>query len=209
MLERIILFGGTFDPIHKGHIEVALCAAKKLSANKIVIIPARRSPHKHKHPVAYDTDRIAMIQAAIEGLDGFEISNVELNRGEPSYTIDTVRQLREKFGEFCEFFWLIGADMLPSLPLWHRITELLEECNICVMNRGGYEKPDFESLRGKLKPEFIENLQKNMIETPLIEISSTEIRQGIIEEKDVSKFLQPAVWDYIKRRKIYVPMDFE
>ncbi|HAL46117.1 MAG: nicotinate (nicotinamide) nucleotide adenylyltransferase [Planctomycetes bacterium GWF2_42_9] len=209
MLEKIILFGGTFDPIHKGHIEVAICAAKKVGASKIIIIPARRSPHKHKQPVAHDTDRIAMLQLAIKGLEGVEISNVELNRGEPSYTIDTVRQLREKFGEFCEFYWLIGADMLPSLPLWHKIIELLDECNVCVMNRGGYEKPDFDGLRGKLKPELIENLRNNMIETPLIEMSSTEIRQGIIDGKDVSAFLQPEVWDYIKRRKIYLPVDFE
>jgi nicotinate-nucleotide adenylyltransferase len=206
-MEKIILFGGTFDPIHKGHTEVALCAAKKLNASKIILIPARRSPHKSNQPVAGDTDRIAMMQLAIADYKNFEISNVELNRAEPSYTIDTIRQLREKLGENCEFYWLIGADMLPTLPLWHQINDLLEECNICVMNRGGYDKPDFESLRGKLNPKHINNLKKNMIETPFMEISSTEIRQRVVDEKDISEFLHPAVVDYIKRRKLYFPID--
>jgi nicotinate-nucleotide adenylyltransferase len=206
-MEKILLFGGTFDPIHKGHTEVALCASEKINANKIIFIPARRSPHKSKQPIAADTDRIAMIQLAIADYKNFEINNLELNRAEPSYTIDTIRQLHEKFGEESEFSWLIGADMLRDLPLWHEINDLLEECNICVMNRGGYEKPDFESLRGKLNPKHISNLKKNMIETPFIEISSTEIRQRIIEGQDVSEFLHPAVADYIKRRKLYIPIE--
>lgn len=207
MKEKIILFGGTFDPIHIGHTEVALCAAKQINASKIIIIPARRSPLKTKQPVAADTDRIAMIQLAINGLEGFDISNAELNRGEPSYTFDTIQELREQHGESCEFYWLIGADMLPGLPLWHRINELLDECNICVMNRGGYEKPDFNSLRGKLNYENIKNLQNNTINTPLIDISSTEIRKRLANNEDVCKLLHPAVLDYIRKHKLYIPND--
>jgi nicotinate-nucleotide adenylyltransferase len=206
-MEKIILFGGTFDPIHKGHTEVALCAAKKLNASKIIFVPARRSPHKKNQPLAPDTDRIEMIRLAISDYKSFGISNVEMNRAEPSYTIDTIRQLHDKFGENSEFYWLIGADMLRDLPLWHKINDLLDECTICVMNRGGYEKPDFASLKGKLSPEHISNLQKNMIETPFIEISSTEIRKRIVEGQDVSEFLHPDVVDYIKRRKLYIPID--
>ncbi|MEN6386321.1 MAG: nicotinate (nicotinamide) nucleotide adenylyltransferase [Phycisphaerales bacterium] len=206
-MEKIILFGGTFDPIHIGHTQVAQCALQKLNASKIIFIPARRSPHKTKQPLAPDTDRIAMIKLAIASFNEFEISNVEMNRAEPSYTIDTIRQLREKHVEDSEFYWLIGADMLRDLPLWHRINDLLDECNICVMNRGGYEKPDFANLRGRLHPNHIENLKKNMIETPFIEISSTEIRQRIMDGRDAGEFLHPDVYDYIKRRKLYLPLD--
>lgn len=205
--EKIILFGGTFDPIHNGHIEVANCATKKIHASKFIFIPARRSPLKSKQPVAADTDRIAMLQLAIDGYKAFEYSNVEMNRAEPSYTIDTIRQLRVKFGENCEFYWLIGADMLNDLPLWYKINDLLSECNICVMNRGGYQKPDFDRLRGRLNPEHIAGLKKNMLDTPLIEISSTEIRKKIAEGQDVSLLLPPAVLDYVKRRKLYMPND--
>jgi nicotinate-nucleotide adenylyltransferase len=205
--EKIILFGGTFDPIHNGHIEVANCATDKINASKFIFVPARRSPLKSKQPVAADTDRIAMLQLAIEGRKNFEFSNAEMNRAEPSYTIDTIRQLREKFGENCEFYWLIGADMLNDLPLWHKINDLLDECNICVMNRGGYQKPDFDTLRGRLNPKHIADLKKNMLDTPLIEISSTEIRKRIAEGQDVSQLLPPAGLDYIKRRKLYIPTD--
>ncbi|HBG26328.1 MAG: nicotinate (nicotinamide) nucleotide adenylyltransferase [Planctomycetes bacterium GWF2_41_51] len=207
MNEKIILFGGTFDPIHKGHIEVAQSALEKIGAGKIILIPARRSPHKNKQPVAADIDRIAMLQLAVNSNKAFQISNIELNRAEPSYTIDTIHQLREKFGDDCDFYWLIGADMLKDLPLWHKINDLLDECNICVMNRGGYEKPDFNSLRRKLSPEKTEKLRQNMIETPLIEINSTEIRQRLFNEQDVSQFLHPDVLDYIKRRKLYIAKD--
>jgi nicotinate-nucleotide adenylyltransferase len=205
--EKIILFGGTFDPIHSGHLDVALCAIKKISASKIIFIPARRSPLKSKQPVACDTDRIAMIQRAIEQNKAFEISNVEMNRAEPSYTIDTIRQLHEKLGKNCEFYWLIGADMLKDLPLWHQINDLLSECNICVMNRGGYQKPDFDSLRGRLSPEHITNLKNNMLETPMLEISSTEIRNRLAADEDASQFLPQAVLDYIRKRKLYLPND--
>ncbi|OQA00281.1 MAG: putative nicotinate-nucleotide adenylyltransferase [Planctomycetes bacterium ADurb.Bin401] len=207
MTNKIILFGGTFDPVHKGHIEVALCARQKIGADKIILIPARRSPHKQNQPVASDIDRITMLQLAVKDYEYFQISNVELNRAEPSYTIDTIRQMRKKFGQDCELYLLIGADMLRDLPLWHKINNLLEECNICVMNRGGYEKPDFDNLRGKLSPEKIENLRNNMIETPMIEISSTEIRQALLNNTDASRLLDPKVLDYIKRRRLYCEMD--
>lgn len=204
-MDKIVLYGGTFDPIHTAHIEVALCAGEKLNASKIIIVPARRSPHKNKQPVAADTDRVAMIQLAIKNIKNMEISNIELNRAEPSYTIDTIRQLRKKFGKNCEFDWLLGADMLLDLPKWYKINDLLQECTICLMNRGGYDKPDFDNLKSKLNDKDIEKLKKNMIETPFIEISSTEIRESILNGQDVSKFLHPEVLAYIKRRRLYLP----
>jgi nicotinate-nucleotide adenylyltransferase len=207
MAEKIVLFGGTFDPVHTAHIEVAQAAAKKIGAKKVILIPARRSPHKNQKPVAADNDRVAMLKLAIEGDSTLQVSTVELNRAEPSYTIDTIYQLKQKFGPDCELYWLIGADMLKSLPLWYKIIELMNECSISVMNRGGYEKPDFDSLIGKLDKEYIEKLKKNMIETPFIEISSTEIRQKLADEEDVSKYLHPDVCDYIKKFRLYMPND--
>ena len=207
MSEKIILFGGTFDPVHTAHITVAEMAAEKTGAKKVILIPARRSPHKDLKPVAADNDRIAMLKLAIAGKSLFQISPVELNRAEPSYTIDTIRHFRQKLGDHCQFCWLIGADMLKDLPRWHRIDELLKECTICVMNRGGFNKPNFDSLVSKLSTESVEKLRQNLIETPLIEISSTEIRQKLENGKNVSKFLHPEVLDYIKKHKLYMPSD--
>ena len=207
MSEKVILFGGTFDPVHTAHITVAETAAEKIGAKKVILIPARRSPHKDLKPVAADDDRIAMLKLAIAGKKLFQISPVELNRAEPSYTIDTIRYFRQKVGANCQLCWLIGADMLKDLPRWYRVDELLKECTICVMNRGGFDKPNFDSLAGKLSTEAVEKLRQNQIETPLIEISSTEIRQKLENGKSVRKFLHPDVLDYIKKHKLYMPND--
>jgi nicotinate-nucleotide adenylyltransferase len=207
MSEKIILFGGTFDPVHTAHITVAEMAAEKTGAKKVILIPARRSPHKDLKPVATDNGRIAMLKLAVAGKKLFQISPVELNRAEPSYTIDTIRHFRQKLGVNYQLCWLIGADMLKDLPRWYKINELLKECTICVMNRGGFDKPKFDSLAGKLGAEAVEKLRQNQIETPLIEISSTEIRQNLENGKNVSKFLHPDVRDYIKKHKLYTPND--
>ncbi len=207
MSRKIILFGGTFDPVHIGHIEVAQSAAEKNDASKVILIPARRSPHKEQKPAAPDEDRIAMLKLAIAGKKLFQISPVELNRAEPSYTIDTIRHFRQKFGPACQLYWLIGADMLKDLPRWHRIDELMKECTICVMNRGGFDRPDFNGLIAKLGAEVVEKLRQNQIETPLIEISSTDIRQKLSQGQDVSKFLHPDVLNYIKSHRLYMPND--
>ncbi len=207
MSERIILFGGTFDPVHTGHIIVAEAAAESIGASMVYLIPARRSPHKEQKPVAPDNDRIAMLKLAAAGKSLFQVSPVELNRAEPSYTIDTIAHFRQTLGPDCQFYWLIGTDMLKDLPRWHKIDELLKKCTICVMNRGGFERPDFDTLTGKLIAENIEKLRQNMIETPLIKISSTDIRQKVSQNHDVSKFLYPDISDYIKTHRLYLPSD--
>jgi len=207
MTEKIILFGGTFDPVHTGHIEVARAAAEKIGAKKVILVPARRSPHKNQKPLAEDTDRVSMLKLAIAGKDIFQISPIELNRAEPSYTIDTIRQIQQSFGNNYELYWLIGADMLSSLSKWYKIDELLNKCNICVMNRGGFDKPDFDSLAAKFSKENIEKLRKNSIETPAIEISSTEIRQKLFNDEDASRYLHPEVLNYIRTRRLYTATD--
>jgi nicotinate-nucleotide adenylyltransferase len=195
ILKKIILFGGTFDPIHNGHLTVAKSVLQQIEASKLIFIPARRSPHKHQKPFATDDDRLVMLRLAVGNDKLFEVSAIELNRGEPSYTIDTVRLLRQKMGNDCEFYWLLGADMLKDLMKWHKINELMDECNICVMNRGGFDRPNFDGLPEKLR--------KNQIQTPLVDISSTEIRKRVANGQDISELVAPEVSAYIQKRKLY------
>ncbi|MFA6176640.1 MAG: nicotinate-nucleotide adenylyltransferase [Phycisphaerae bacterium] len=194
-MKKIILFGGTFDPIHNGHLAVAKSASQQINASKVIFIPARRSPHKHQKPFATDDDRLAMLKLAVTGDNLFDVSAVELNRGEPSYTIDTVRLLKKKMGEDCEFYWLLGADMLKDLMKWHKISELINECSISIMNRGGFDRPNFDGLPDKLR--------QNQIQTPLIDISSTEIRRKIANEQDIRELVAPEVSAYIQKHKLY------
>jgi nicotinate-nucleotide adenylyltransferase len=195
ILKKIILFGGTFDPIHNGHLAVAKSASQQIGASKVIFIPARRSPHKHLKPFATDDDRLTMLRLAIGSDNLFDASAIELNRGEPSYTIDTIRLLKQKMGEDCVFYWLLGADMLKDLMKWHKIGELMNECNICVMNRGGFDRPNFNGLPEKLR--------QNQIQTPLIDISSTEIRKRVADEQNISELVPPEVLAYIQKRKLY------
>jgi nicotinate-nucleotide adenylyltransferase len=200
---KIILFGGTFDPIHIGHTTVAADAARQIGAEKIIFIPAKHSPLKGSFPKASGSDRLKMITLATAEDARFEVSDCELNRFKPSYTLETVRDFQHHFGDDTSIYWLMGADGVDELPFWYKITELLDECELSVMYRGGCEAPDFgkfETLWGK---ERIEKLQRNIIQTPLIDISSTLIRNKLASGLDVTGMLAPSVADYIRKYKLY------
>ncbi len=204
---KIILFGGSFDPIHKGHLDVARYSFEKLGADKLFLIPAKRSPHKKDFPFASDEDRLNMLRHAIRETDEFEVSDMELKRADPSYTIDTVFEFKQAYGGSVEIFWLIGADTIKDLAMWHRIGELLDACNVCVMYRSGFKRPDFTEFREHLGQKRVEKLDKYVISTPLIDISSTDIRRNIAEGRDVSASLPQAVLVYIEQNRLYLDAD--
>lgn len=203
MERKIALFGGTFDPIHKGHIIVAEYASGYIGAEAAVFIPAHRSPHKQTPPQASVTERIEMIRLAIKGKKTFHLSRCELSRPEPSYTLETVNELKAHYGCEVQMYWLLGADSVNDLPNWYRINELIDKCNLCVMLRPGFDRPDFNNFQGIFGPKRVEKLQQNIIPTPLIDINSTQIRNRIAAGQDVSDMLHPAVLQYICQRNLY------
>jgi len=204
MLKRkIALLGGTFDPVHLGHTTVASAAVEHLGAEKVLFVPARRSPLKKCFPIASDEDRLNMISLAIEGNDKFDVSDYELRKPSPSYTLETVMHFEEKLGSETLICWLIGADGINELSRWWHIEELLDRCDLCTMFRAGCEKPDFKSFERVWGSRRIEKLQRNVIATPLIDISSTEIRSRLCGGEDVSEMLAPAVAKYIGRHTLY------
>ena len=196
------MFGGSFDPIHTGHVRVAQYAFEELGAERLFFIPARQSPHKTESPAA-GHHRLAMIQIAIEGMEGFSVSDCELTRSEPSYTLDTIRFFRKQFGEVVLLYWLIGADQLTELHKWYRVQELMDLCRISVMVRAGHPLPDFSRLEGIFSESQIQNMKRDFLPTPRIELSSTDIRhqlaQGIINPQALS----PKVYSYIITHRLY------
>ncbi len=200
---KTALFGGTFDPIHRGHIDVARSAFDTIGAGKLIFIPARHSVLKTELPVASDADRLRMIRLAIAGIDKFEVSDWELQRPAPSYTIETVRHFQHKLGPDTGLYWLLGADSIAELPRWYKIQELIDECFPTCMYRAGFEPPDFLQLADALGAHRVKKLQDNIIETPLIDISSTQIRAQLATGQDVSDMLNPKVADYIREKKLY------
>jgi len=201
--KKIILFGGTFDPIHLGHIQVADAALQHVGAEQIIFIPAKRSPHKKQQPIASETDRIAMIQLAIGARKDFSLSDCECKRPQPSYTLDTVREFLAQYGPDTALIWLVGADAVKDLPHWYRIDELLAAADIAVMYRAGYPRPDFEGCRPDLTPRQIEKLEKNVVPVPLVDISSTGIRTRLSQGQNVDDMLPAEVLAYIKTHDLY------
>jgi len=201
--KKIALFGGTFDPIHLGHTTVAAAAAEHVGAEKVIFVPAKRSPLKGSLPKATDEHRLKMITLAISDDQRLDVSDYELKRREPSYTLETIRRFQTDFGSEVSLYWLIGADSVDDLLYWYGITELIDECNLCTMYRAGCKKPDFAKFRTIWGPERIEKLQQNIIQTPLVDISSTEIRNRLAAGRDVSGMLHPAVAEYIRKHGLY------
>jgi nicotinate-nucleotide adenylyltransferase len=204
MLKRkTVLFGGTFDPIHIGHIGVARAAIEILRADKFTFIPAKQSALKTLSPVASDADRLKMIQLVVNGLEKFEVSDWELNRPAPSYTIDTVRHFAGELGPDVELHWLLGADSIAELEHWYKIKELIDECLLTFMCRPGYEGPDFSEFADTLGGDRVQKLRDNVIETPLIDVSCTQIRKRLKKDGNVSEMLTPEVAEYISQKRLY------
>jgi nicotinate-nucleotide adenylyltransferase len=200
---KIALFGGTFDPIHLGHTTVAADAAGHIGAEKIIFVPAKRSPLKGFFPKANDIDRLNMIALAIADNKDFQVSDCELQRPEPSYTLETVRQFQAECGSETSLYWLIGADSIDELQLWYGTTELIDECNLSTMFRAGCEPPSFSKFEDIWGSDRVEKLQRNVIRTSLIDISSTEIRDRIAAGDNVNDMLHPDVADYIRKHGLY------
>jgi nicotinate-nucleotide adenylyltransferase len=204
MAQRVILlFGGTFDPIHLGHAKVAGAAVKTLNAEKVVFIPAKCSPLKGFSPKAGDRARLEMITLAIAEDPVLAVSDCELQRPAPSYTLDTVRQFKQACGPDVSVHWLLGADGLDDLVHWHGIRELIDQCCLTTMYRAGYEPPDFARFEGIWGPKRVEKLQEHVVETPLVDVSSTKVRKRLAAGDDVNGMLHPDVIEYIDRHQLY------
>jgi nicotinate-nucleotide adenylyltransferase len=137
MNEPIVILGGTFDPVHIGHLRVALEAAEALSV-PVRLMPAHVPPHRSA-PVASAAQRVAMLRVALAGQDRLQLDTRELDRSEPSYTVDTLRQMRTEYGAARSLILLLGADAFAGLPTWHNWRELLDLAHIAVMTRPGHD----------------------------------------------------------------------
>lgn len=201
--QRIALFGGTFDPIHLGHTTVAQAAGRLVAAQQVILIPAKISPLKGFFPFARDTDRLRMIELAIADDDFLAVDACEIQRPAPSYTLDTVRQFQREYGPETSLHWLIGADGVGDLVHWHQIQNLIDECNLTTMRRPGHPAPDFDRFEPLWGPQRVAKLKENVIETPLVDISSTEVRRRLVAGEDVTGTLHPDVIRYIQEHHLY------
>jgi nicotinate-nucleotide adenylyltransferase len=188
-VERVGIFGGSFDPVHLGHLILAEAALEELSLDRIIFIPAGVSPFKTAHPPAVSAaDRLEMLREAIRGEARFSVDDRELRRAGPSYAIDTVREL---LGDHpgVRFIYLIGADNLKTLGQWHEIGELGNLVDFAVLDRGEAE---------------IQESQGFPVVRRRIDLSSTEIRSRVREGLSIRFMVPRGVYDIIMSRNHYL-----
>ena len=193
MKKRIGFLGGTFDPIHSGHLILAQQLLEPFQLDKVFFIPAAIPPHKNDKSVSTAHQRFEMTKAAIEDNSRFEISDIELKREGRSYTIDTIRQLKELFPD-SDFFLLAGSDILNEFDTWKDPEKIFQEMKVVIGVRPGYDKidPDNEFFKKSIIAK-IEGLQ----------VSSTQIRHKVREGKSIKYLVPVKVEEYIKAKELY------
>jgi len=202
---RIGLFGGSFNPVHLGHLVLAEQARDALELDRVIFIPARLPPHKDPVQLAGPWDRLRMVRLAIADNDLFSATDIELRRKGPSYTIDTVKALRRRYGGGAQIFFLIGADMLSDLPNWRSVRELARLCTFVPVGRPGARRVDRKALAQALGPAEARATLGRTLKTPLLEISASDIRSRVAAGRTIRYMVPDAVADYIRRRRLYRP----
>ena len=193
--------GGTFDPIHTGHLATAESVREIFSLDEILFIPAARPPHKLGRHVTDEKHRLAMTILATRSNKFFTVSDMEIKRTGLSYTLDTMDELHEKFGRATELFFIIGADSLVDLSKWHAARELVSKSHFIATTRPGVDV-DFsatEKFFGAVASKHI-----HRVTTPAIEISSTEIRERVKAGRSIKYLVPEAVEEYILREGLYL-----
>jgi nicotinate-nucleotide adenylyltransferase len=201
---RVGVFGGTFDPVHQGHLILAEQCREQGRLDQVWFVPAPWPPHKHKDVVTRYEQRVEMLALALAGNPAFRIDEIEKERPGPSYTVDTLAELRRRHPQ-TEFFLLIGSDTLAEFPGWHEPVRLLEHAGLMVMARPGNPVLPMEELRARLRPPEGFSVRVEIAQTPLIDISSRELRERARGGRSLRYFLPRAVECYIHDKHLYRP----
>ena len=202
---RIGIYGGTFDPIHKGHLAAAKTVIEMLELDRLLLIPAAIPPHKAlKEKSAATEHRLAMTRLGAESMmkKEVEVSDVEMRRSGPSYTVDTLRELKAEYPD-AELWLLMGTDMLESFLLWREPEEILRLAGICAFGRNAEDTEKSLALHGEKLKTLVPDARLKILTLPnLVEISSTVVREGLAAG-EAEEYLVPAVYGYILRHGLY------
>ena len=198
---RLGIFGGSFDPVHYGHLLLAECCREQRGLDRVLFLPAAVPPHKQGRALSDAGARAEMLELAISGNPAFALSRYEIDRGGVNYTIETLTHfLAEQ--PAAELLFLMGADMLWDLPHWRRAAEVCQLALPVAVRRGSTE-PDFDCLRGIASPERIEEIRRNQVEMPAIGTSGTEIRRRVAQGLSIRYRTPAAVEQYILAHGLY------
>lgn len=197
---KIGIMGGTFDPIHFGHLATAEAVREIFTLDEIIFIPAARPPHKLGRNVTDEKHRLAMTILATRSNKFFRVSDMELKRTGLSYTLDTVNELHKTFGDSAEIFFIIGADSLADLSKWHAAQELVNKCHFIATTRQGVDI-DFSAVENFFGAAAVEHIHR--VTTPGLEISSTDLREKVRLGFSIKYLVPESVEEYILSEKLY------
>jgi len=193
---RIAFFGGTFDPPHRGHIAIARAAITRLGLDQVLVAPVATQPLKGGSGHSSFEDRLAMVRAAVEGIEGAEASSIELDRGGPSYTVETVEELvRLALASGApppDPFLIVGADVVDTLPTWHRVEDLARLVTLVVVGRPGVEAPT-----------ELDSWRLEVVGGTGVDVSSSEVRSLVADGQPIKGLVPGAVEHCIRRRGLY------
>lgn len=200
---RLGLFGGSFNPIHVGHLIASRAVAEQLRLDKVCLIPAAVPPHRMPKSLAPPEHRLAMVRLAIQGEPLFDVSDFEIRRTGPSYTVLTVEEFQRQSGPDVQLFWIIGADSLPELANWYQSGRLVDLCQIVTAARPGWDQIDTAALARHFSPGQVERLKAGILPTPRIDISASEIRRRVAQGLSIRYMVPDAVADYMAEHGLY------
>jgi nicotinate-nucleotide adenylyltransferase len=191
--KKIGILGGTFDPIHLGHLVLAEQVREKLKLDQVIFIPCLRSPHKTRQKLSPAKDRFQMIRLAVEGNPSFCVSDIELKRRGVSYTVDTLRRLKDVYSE-SQIYFLTGSDVLNELGTWKDPERIYRLAKVVIATRPGFDEFDRRN-----------RFAKKSIVVPItgIDVSSSEIRRRVKKGKSIEYLVPSVVEDYIEEKRLY------
>ncbi|MBR4627726.1 MAG: nicotinate (nicotinamide) nucleotide adenylyltransferase [Ruminococcus sp.] len=195
---RIGIYGGSFNPVHNGHIHLARAAADEFSLDRVYLVPSRISPHRSMSEYVSGEERLAMLRLACRCDERLSVSDFELSTDRVSYTVYTVEHFREKYPD-AELFLLVGSDMLMCFESWYNYRDILAETNLCVVSRYDGDRGELEKMAEKLSEYgrvFISRSEP-------LELSSTEIRKKIAKNENYACYLDENVVQYIRSKGLY------
>lgn len=195
LYNKIGIMGGTFNPIHYGHLRAAETAREAFGLEKVLFIPSGNPPHKPKGLLAGAEDRYAMVKGAISTNPYFEASRIEIDRVGSSYSVDTLKELKKTYGSQTRFYFIIGADIFPELVTWKNYKVLAGLCEFIVVHRPGYDASE-----GSLTETFT----VHFLEMPLMDISSSDVRERLIKSKSIKYLVPECVEEYLIKNRVYL-----
>ena len=200
---RLGILGGTFNPIHNGHLRVAQAACRERRLDQVLFVVAKKPPHKETSGLAPARDRFRMVQLATAPFPYFSASRLEISRPGPSYTIDTIRRILARERKGTEIYFIIGTDTVPELPTWKEVVKLASLVHFLCVTRKGFPLEKMNELDDLFGPEKAIEIKESAIIMKPVQVSSTDIRRRVAEGKPIDRLTPEPVVEYIRAHNLY------